>query len=447
MTSEETIEEKLKNLAHSISPDETLIENVMSRIDAKTAADSSVSPAQNIWRAIMKSPITKIAAAAVIIIACVVGISLWRTTGSGIALADVLARFEQVKAFRFKGGVTINPGKPDGVEFRGRSVFSREYGYKSNIEVRTPNGGWAPLAERYYYPQKRTIIQIGHPIKTYSRWELNDAEAQWNQEFFNQHIDPGSRLRDIMACKYENLGRSIIDGVEAERFHTTDPNCPSSFGRSIFKDPRSVFKGSQIEIDLKIWIDVKTRLPIRYEERSSGLDEMGNPLLMEIFGADFEWDVPVTAAEFDPPPVPDGYTVVNKHPEPDYTTTGVEDEESNEPVNDLLKFHSVWEGTCDETGRKPYPMILFIQNRRGNEFEATTWYPTLGNGLVKASGQVNPDGLVTFTEDQVINGKWSVMSGAQFTATIEGKNLKGSYVIKLPFGKVDKGNFSLRLAD
>jgi len=447
MTSEKNIEEKLKKLAQAISSNEKLIENVMSRINAKPIINPSVGPARNIWRVIMKSPVTKLAAVAAIIIACAIGLSLWRSTGSGIALADVLARVEQVKAFRSKGGVTINPGRPDGIEFRGRSVFSQEYGYKSNIEVRTPSGGWAPLGERYFYPHKRTIIQIGHPIKTYSRWEVDDTEAQWNQEFLNQHIDPGARLRDIMACKYENLGRSIIDGVEVEGFHTTDPNCPSSFGRSVFKDPRSVFKDQQIEIDLKIWIDVKTRLPVRYEERSSGLDEMGNPLLMESFGADFEWDIPVTAAEFDPPPVPDGYTVVNKHPEPSYATTGVEEEKSSEPVNDPIKVHSVWEGTCDETGSKPYPMILFIQNRRGNAFEATTWYPTLGNGLVKASGQVNPEGLVTFTENQVIHGRWSVMSGAQFTATIEGNNLKGGYVIKLPFGKVDKGNFSLKLVD
>ncbi|MHC4510252.1 MAG: hypothetical protein ACYTAO_15080 [Planctomycetota bacterium] len=257
----------------------------------------------------MKSPITKLAVAAVIIITCVLSLFLWKSTGSGIALADVLARVEQVKAFRSKGGVTINPGKPDGVEFRGRSVFSREYGYKSKLEVLTPDGAWVPMGERYFYPQKRTIIQIGHPIKTYFRWEVDDAEAQWNQEFLSQHIDPGARLRDIIACKHENLGRSTIDGVEVEGLRTTDPNCRSSFGRSVFKDP-------QIKVDLKIWIDVKTRLPVRYEERSSGIDEMGNPFLMQGFGDNFEWDVPVTAAEFEPPPVPNGYTVVNKRPEP-----------------------------------------------------------------------------------------------------------------------------------
>jgi len=127
-------------------------------------------------------------------------------------------------------------------------------------------------------------------------------------------------------------------------------------------------------------------------------------------------------------------------------TTAVK-EESIEPVNDALKVHSVWHGTCDQTGWEPYPMVLFIQNRKGKAFEGTTWYPTLGNGLVKASGQVSPEGVVTFTEKRVIHGILSVMSGAKFTATLEGNNLEGDYVIKLLFGNVDRGNISLKLAE
>jgi len=125
----------------------------------------------------------------------------------------------------------------------------------------------------------------------------------------------------------------------------------------------------------------------------------------------------------------------------------------NKPSNPI-KTHSVWQGTCDQTGVKPYPMILFIKNRKGEAFEGTTWYPTLNNGLIKVSGQIRPKGIVTFTEDEVI---WSsyiegvrggcVISGSQYTATIEGNTLKGGYVILLSTGKVDKGNILLKLAD
>ena len=272
---------------------------------------TALAPSQRkIGRAIMKSPLTKLAAAACVIVACVIGLSLWTGTQSGIALADVLARVEQVKAFRSKSSVKINPGKLGGVEFRCSSVMSHEYGSKNTQEVREdPNGEWEPLGVRYFYPQKKTLIQIGHPIKTYFRWEVDDAEAQGQQDFLSYFVDPGKLLRDIMACKYETLGRSIINGVEVEGFRTTDPNCRSSFGRSLYKDP-------QVKVDVKVWVDVKTRLPVRCEDHGSGLDEMENPWIVQGITADFEWNVPVTAAEFDPPPVPDGYTVVDQRPEP-----------------------------------------------------------------------------------------------------------------------------------
>ena len=110
-----------------------------------------------------------------------------------------------------------------------------------------------------------------------------------------------------------------------------------------------------------------------------------------------------------------------------------------------IRANSVWQGTCDQIGIEPYPMIIFIQNRNGNAFEGITWYPTLDNGICLISGQVEPGGIVKFTEDSVIHG--GVLSGSQYTATIKGKNLKGGYVYIQPDGKTDKGNIILKLAD
>ena len=310
MTSKETIEKRLERLAQEIGPDETLIKNIMCRINESSISGPSISPAQNIWRMIMKSPITKLAATAVIIIACVIGLSLWRGTGSGIALADVLARIKQAKTVKCKMSEAIySPGTPGRAEFRSIWVMSQGYGYKGKVEVREdPNGEWEPLGERYAYPKKKTIIQIGHPIKTYFRWKLDDAEVQEQKEFLGRYVDPGALIKDIMACKYETLDRSIIDGAEVEGFRTTDPNCRSSFNRSFYKDPQASF-------DIKVWVDVKTRLPVRCEDFGRGLDDT-EYVVVESIMTDFEWDIPVTAAEFEPPDVPDGYTVVKARPEP-----------------------------------------------------------------------------------------------------------------------------------
>lgn len=58
---------------------------------------------------------------------------------------------------------------------------------------------------------------------------------------------------------------------------------------------------------------------------------------------------------------------------------------------DLFKVNSVWQGTCEQSNPKSsYPMILFVKQRKGDTFEGVTWYPTLGNGLVKVTGRTDP---------------------------------------------------------
>ena len=265
----------------------------------------------NIWRPIMKSPLTKLAVAASVIVACVIGVSLWRGTQSGIALADVLARVEQAKAFRCKGSVTwtgqAGPGKSYQLETRSTFLTSQEHGMKTRGEKVDPNGRLTLMGEAYMYPQKKTVILIGHAEKKYTRREVSDAELQRMQKELSRYSDPGAFLKEILACKHASLGRSMVDGIEVEGFGTTDPNCGGA--ATGFKDP---------QVDVKVWIDVRTRLPVRYEGLITGLNAMGNQTSFHFVVHDFQWDVPLAAAEFEPPAVPDGYLVVveNRLPGP-----------------------------------------------------------------------------------------------------------------------------------
>jgi hypothetical protein len=260
-----------------------------------------------LWSMIMKSPLTKLAVAAVVVIACVIGLSLWRTTGSGIALADVLARVEQVKAFKSRVNYALTQrlpsGEPNRFETRSTCLTSQEYGWKINCEAPDPNGEWIPVTVFCICPQKKTLIQISPRTKRYMRLRWDDAEAQQQQEELSQSSDPGALLKGIMACKYENLGRSTIDGVDVEGFRTTDCNCNSQMSAPVFRNR---------EVEVKVWVDVKKRLPVRYESLTTGLDRRGNPTSHRFVTDDFQWDVPVTAADFEPPPVPDGYEVVDR---------------------------------------------------------------------------------------------------------------------------------------
>jgi len=121
-------------------------------------------------------------------------------------------------------------------------------------------------------------------------------------------------------------------------------------------------------------------------------------------------------------------------------TTAVEDEKPSASI----EVHSVWQGTFDQVGWQAYPMILFISWRTGDAFEGMTWYPTLDNGLLTISGQIKPDGVITFTEEEVIRGSTGgILSGGQYTASLEGNTLEGPSF----HNNKEVGHFVLKLAD
>ncbi len=256
---------------------------------------------------IMRNPMIRIAAAAVIVVMCLIGLSLWRGTQSGIALAEVVARIERVKAFRCQWsekmtGEDLNK-KPYSSESRGTFLISQEYGWKTIFEELDPNGGKS-TSELYRLPDKKTIIHILHKQKKYSREECDD---RWAQEVWKSDNDPRTLTKRMLEYKYKSLGRSTIDGIEVEGFQTNDPNCLGSI---------SGYRKDKVEVDVKMWADVKTRLPVRYEFTRAYFDRMGDKIATHerFVMHDFQWDVPVDAAEC-VPVIPDDYTgTVVKYP-------------------------------------------------------------------------------------------------------------------------------------
>jgi len=301
--------DEIKRLFHSAAvqtnaaPDDAVFETLKTAY-TRTVEHKSAQREPRMWRYVMKSPLTKLAAAAVVVIACVIGLSVWRTTGSGIALADVLARVEQVKVVKFKWTFKFfgeDPNKP-WADTRGTQLTSQEYGFKMIFKRTDPNGEERTGTELYVSRQKKPTIWIDRTEKTYIRM-AKDAQAQDGRsprQIVNVK-DPLSSLKEILNTKYESMGRSTMDGIEVAGFRTTDPNYVSQ-GKQ--KEP------SQGQVDVKIWVDVKTLFPVRIE----GLGGGGGRTFMST-AYDFQWDVPVDASEFEPPPIPDGYAITDMFPE------------------------------------------------------------------------------------------------------------------------------------
>jgi hypothetical protein len=97
-------------------------------------------------------------------------------------------------------------------------------------------------------------------------------------------------------------------------------------------------------------------------------------------------------------------------------------------------------------------MILFVQQRWGDEFEGITWYPTLGSGLSTVKGRIEATGVVTLSEDEVIFGeateqRLGIVAGAKYMAKLGKTTLEGNGEWTDPTTKdVATLTFLLRLA-
>jgi outer membrane lipoprotein-sorting protein len=245
---------------------------------------------QSRWRMTVKNPITKLAAAAVITVACIAGIVVWTHTGSGIALANALAQVQQITAYMYQMTMTVTVKAPTGPAINQNVettvVVARDYGTKTITDMIDPNGGRTTRQKKFVLPQERVIIAVMPTEKRYIRMDLDDTLLE---RIRKENYDPSSMLARILECKYESLGRSTLDGVDVEGFHATDPDYLAGMGG---------------QADVKIWVSVETQLPVRMEIDIQ-MGEMKTHGVMD----NYQWGVAVTAADFKPV-IPDDYTTL-----------------------------------------------------------------------------------------------------------------------------------------
>jgi hypothetical protein len=247
----------------------------------------STTPAlcrKNVRRTIMKSPITKLAAAAAIIVACTAGLFFWKTTGSGIALAEVLAEIEKVKAYSCQMSVTFKSQDMDEKPISQATILTSSFGVKMKIKIDHPITGQSMLQEVYVLPPKKTITTLMPNEKKYSQLEFDEASFEgWQKE-----SDPRALVKRVLECEHKRLGESTIDGIEVEGFQTTG---------------RSPMAESMGQVEITIWVDVETRLPVRMDVDKNEQNKGHAHIAIH----DFQWNVPVDAAEFEPV-IPSDYT-------------------------------------------------------------------------------------------------------------------------------------------
>ncbi len=269
-----------------------LEDHVMNRIiqeqSARLKSAAQAGAGLRLRRLIMRSLTAKIAIAAAVMLACAGGFYLVGGT-KNVALADVLNKVEQVSAFTYRMTMHVKgamPGmSPEGTDMTTTALIANDYGARMDTHMTNPATGQPMDQQMYLLPAQKMMMMVLPAMKQYTRMSLDDSMFE---EMKKQNNDPRIMIQQILACKYEELGKSVIDGVAVQGFRTTDPAYAS---------------GAVEDIDVKLWVDVKTWLPVRVEMNLKVNEQM------EVRGAlqDFQWDVPVSAAEFTPA-LPADYT-------------------------------------------------------------------------------------------------------------------------------------------
>ena len=228
--------------------------------------------------------LSKLSIAAIVLLGISALLLFNRTPGS-IALADVYTRVQQARTFMYVMSMTMSgmgelTGLPDAgaTTAEGTVIISTEYGMKleNHMQVQAPDGTTQNITQlAYMLPNDKIIVSIMPEQKMYQKIELT---GQLLEDTKKQNNDPREMIRQMMNCTYVSLGQSEINGVKVQGFETTDPAYSSGLG-----DVRAV-----------LWVDAKTWLPVQSEVAMT----MGEKMKIDVIIRDFQWDVPVGAADF-----------------------------------------------------------------------------------------------------------------------------------------------------
>lgn len=231
----------------------------------------------DIWRTIMKRKSTKLAAAAVIIMAISVGLNfIGGPEIASVALADVAKEIEQIKNCVFKKTTTIVSSENNDTNSFDSLVYYTEAAVREDLYDDDEE-----LAHQVYVKFSEAIlVGIDHKERVFRKLDLADEDIE--------KLSPTSP-KDIVNLilgkgKYKELGRKIVDGVLSEGFEFNDKRAMLSMDKDRVED-----------VVTRLWVDVKTNLPVRIE-----VDCLLNNSKANVVMSDPKWDVELDPDFFEP---------------------------------------------------------------------------------------------------------------------------------------------------
>lgn len=235
----------------------------------------------------MKSPIMRLATAAVVIAGITLGLfEFIGVDSTSDVWADVVRRVKASRGLIVRctetssfvpdeGGYAIKyfcPTHSRTDSYKDGSITRSSY---SDFETRTFTG--------LYHTRKHCLIAtIGTGI---------DGFLEKHEDWMN----PGYMVETILSCEHTKLEQRIIEGVLCEGIETTDP---------AFLGPMP--EVDRLEAQLRLWVNAETKFPVLFEWKVNAEAE-GEAISSECVMDQFQWDVDLEPSVFEPNIPPDYY--------------------------------------------------------------------------------------------------------------------------------------------
>jgi hypothetical protein len=282
---EPRVEMSKRNLDDALAAHNKVIESTTSR--------------PTIWRIIMKSRISKIAAA--VIILSIIGLHHFSNSinGTSVVWADVVKRLEKVSSYKAKAdrALTETGQEEPFYECEILRYFSPAHG---SVEESYVDGELTMLA--YCSISEQAAIFALSDLKMYFRFDLNEELTSLVEYVNPANTDGIMKLFGSERCI--RLGSREIDGVRTEGFEVKDVKLFSQVPAYLLRPE---------DINIRIWVNNETLLPVRVEgeglvRRSimTGFKEFRYKEVMH----SIEYDVEIDESIFEPN-IPDDYILID----------------------------------------------------------------------------------------------------------------------------------------
>lgn len=289
------LEDRLRDLGRMLGADETMVSRVMDRIEAAPCNQpfETRTMKRGVWiRRLVMSRMSKLAAAAVIVVGAMVALVLFRGTGS-ISWAEVRAQVAAVRAVMYTAEVT---GTEHGQAFEARieGIQADDYGTRTDTYM-----GDTLISRSFALTGEKSFVTLYPDQKKYSKVELTEPMRR-------QNGDPKAMVEAFLAGKYKELGRREIDGVAVKGVESSMISPSAGFpggGGFIGYAGEDEMAGKAVG---RLWVDAATGWPV---EVTLEITDEASDSEVTIVIRDFQWDVQVAADAF-AAVIPDGYELL-----------------------------------------------------------------------------------------------------------------------------------------